>query len=709
VSVSNPEFTLSAAGLLTLLIAGSGLSAQELERPPTMLEEVVVTSALHRNRAETVLPVNVLAGEDVREKAAATLGQMLEGQVGVNNASFGVGVGLPVIRGQSANRVQVLQMGVGNLDASAVSPDHANSLEPSLADRIEVVRGPATLLYGNGAIGGVVNVIDGRIPRSPADGLTALAETRYDSVNDQRTVLMRLDGGSGRFAWHLDGVDRESNDTEISGFALNPDLVDSDDPEAYEELLNSRGRLANSNAKSDSQTLGASWLLEDGWIGIAYNQIDNEYGLPRGAHAHHNHDAEKEDAEHDEQHDGEEQDIRIVMEQRRWDTEIQIPFSNNPIEELHGKVSFVDYQHREVEGLGEIGTVFENHGVEGRLTGHLDEPDNMEGVVGLQFSSREFSATGEEAFIPLTDIDSLALFGLQSFVIDAFTYELGLRAERQRLDQSGSCDHSSTNWSGSGSAIWQFNDSNNMLFSVNRSQRSATVEELYSNIDKSCSQLPEPQLIAHAATQRLDIGLPDADREVSTNIELGWRKFAGDITAEVNLFHNDIKDFIFLFDTGEFVDDVEIARYQQQNAVFTGLEIQVSAPLYTAGAHQSDLNFFGDYVRARFDDQGNVPRIPPMRVGMEWVHSHVNWMVKLRWTHVSSQTDVALGETRTEGYNLLSLYGDYQVQFGDDSRLLLFARGHNLLDETIRAHTSLLKDVAPSAGRGVEVGLRLEF
>lgn len=707
--VSNLEFRLSAAGLLSLAIGSSGLSAQELQRPPTMLEEVVVTSALHRNRAETVLPVNVLAGEDVREKAAATLGQMLEGQVGVNNASFGVGVGLPVIRGQSANRVQVLQMGVGNLDASAVSPDHANSLEPALADRIEVVRGPATLLYGNGAIGGVVNVIDGRIPRTEAEGLTALAETRYDSVNDQRTALMRLDGGSGRFAWHLNGIDRQSNDTEISGFALNPELVDIDDPEAYEELLNSRGRLANSAAESDSQTVGASWLLNDGWIGMAYNQLDNEYGLPRGAHAHHEHDEEHEEEEHEEQHDEEEEDIRIVMEQRRWDTEARILLNNNLFEEFHGKVSLVDYQHKEVEGPGEVGTVFENQGIEGRLTWHLNQPVNREGVIGLQFGSREFSATGEEAFIPETDIDSVALFGLQSFSVEPMTYELGLRAERQTLDQSGSCDNSSTNWSGSGSAIWQLSESNNMLFSINRSQRSATVEELYSNIDTACNQLPEERLIAHAATQRLDIGLPGADKEISTNFELGWRRFTGDITAEVNLFYNDIKDFIFLFDTGEFVEDVEIARYQQQNAVFSGVEVQASAPLFATGAHLSELTLFGDYVRARFDRQGNVPRIPPLRVGLEWIHSHVNWMVKLRWTSVSSQSDPARGETGTDGYNLLSLYGDYQFQFSESSRLLLFARGHNLLDENIRAHTSLLKDVAPAAGRGIEVGLRLEF
>lgn len=704
-----PGFTLSAAGFLSLSIASSAALSQDLERPPTMLEEVVVTSALHRNRAETVLPVNVLSGDEVRERAAATLGEMLEGQVGVNNASFGVGVGLPVIRGQSANRVQVLQMGVGNLDASSVSADHANSLEPALADRIEVVRGPATLLYGNGAIGGVVNVIDGRIPRSQVDGLDGLVETRFDSVNDERTAALRLDGGAGRFAWHLDAVDRKSNDAEISGFALNPELVDFDDPEAVEELLESRGRLANSNGESDSQTIGGSWILEDGWIGISYNQLDNEYGLPGGAHAHHEHEEGEEEEEHDEEHAEEEGDVRIVMEQQRWDTEARIPLDNRWFEEFHGKFSVVDYQHAEVEGSGEIGTLFENSGFEGRLTWHLNQPADREGVLGVQFSNREFSATGEEAFIPQTDIDSFALFGLQSYALGDMTYEVGLRAERQALAQSSNCDVDSTNFSGSGSAIWRLNDSNNLLFSVNRSERSATVEELYSNIDTSCNELSGEQLVAHAATQRLDIGLPEADKEKSTNLEFGWRKFAGNVTAELNVFHNQISDYIFLFDTGEFIDDVEVARYQQHDATFTGFEAETSIPLYATGAHQSHLMLFGDYVEARFDSEGNVPRIPPMRVGLEWVHSHVDWLVRLRWTHVSDQNDNARNEAPTDGYQLLSLYGDYRMRLGDSSSLLLFARGNNLLDENIRQHTSLLKDIAPAPGRSYELGLRVEF
>ena len=212
------------------------------------MEEVIVTMSLQRTYAETALPVNVLSGEALRENAASTLGETLKELVGVRSASFGTGVGLPIIRGQSGNRVQVLQGGVSNMDASAISPDHANSVEAVLAERIEVIRGPATLLYGNGAIGGVVNVIDNRIPTSVPQAPTGLLETRNDSASDQQTTVLKLEAGAGDFAFHLDGTYRESNNTTINGFAINPDTVDVSDAEALEQLLASKGQIDNSHA-----------------------------------------------------------------------------------------------------------------------------------------------------------------------------------------------------------------------------------------------------------------------------------------------------------------------------------------------------------------------------------------------------------------------------------------------------------------------------
>lgn len=694
--------------------------AQELEHSDSTIEEVIVTSTLHRSRADTAMPVNILTGEELREKVAATLGETLQDQVGVSVASFGAGVGSPVIRGQGGNRVQVLQGGIGNIDASAISADHANSLEPALAERIEVVRGPATLLYGNGAIGGVVNVIDNRIPTRMPGGIDGIVETRNNSVSDQQVTVGRLEGGAGNIAWHLDGVYRESNDVEVPGFAVNPRSVDLTDSEEYEELIESRGRISNSNTRARVLTFGSSWVFDEGYIGFSVNRLENEYGVPGHEHGHdeheddHDEDHDDHDEDHDEDHEEHEEHAehldgtRIVMEQDRVDIEMELPLGGW-FEELHGRIGSVDYQHAEVEPSGEVGTLFEQDGIEGRFVFHLAGTGTREGVIGTQFSHRDFSAIGEEAFIPETDIDSLALFTLHSIDSGPMTYEFGLRGERQSIEQTrGACRANNTSWSGSTAAIWRFTEQTNMLFSLAHSQRSATVEELFSNIDTSCQELPEDLLVEHAATQRLEIGMPNADVERSTNFEIGLRKHLGDVRGEVNLYYNDIADYIFLADTGNFIDEVAVSRYQQNDALFYGMEAELSFPLRRSGEHLTELSLFGDYVRAEFDSAGDVPRIPPLNVGFELRHSHIHWQTKLRWTEVGKQSDTAFNESSTRGYTLLNYYLDYHIPFAN-SEALLFLKANNLLDEEIRHHTSLLKDLAPAPGRSFELGMRLEF
>ncbi|MEX0617961.1 MAG: TonB-dependent receptor [Pseudohongiellaceae bacterium] len=723
------RFMVSGAGFKVagLMLCPQWLIAaeQELDHGNETIEEIIVTSALHSSPENTALPVSVLAGEDLREQAAATLGDMLQEQVGVNSASFGTGVGLPVIRGQSANRVQVLQGGLGSIDASAVSPDHANGLEPALAERIEVLRGPATLLYGNGAIGGVINVIDNRIPDTPLSAVSVMLESRFDTVSDQQTDVLKLEGGRGAFAWHLDGLYRESNDVEIDGFAINPATVELDDEEALEHLLESRGYLQNSSVRSHSATAGGSWILDDGYIGMSFSRYENNYGLPPAAHGHHDEEDHDEEDHHEEDHHEEDSrhhdeelmdevhGIRVDMKQDKLDFDGTLALGGW-FSEAHGRLSVVDYQHAELEPDGSIGTVYDSEGVEGRFTFDLAPLPNREGVIGIQVSERDFSASGEEAFIAPTEIASLALFTVQSLDIDDITYEVGLRADRHSMEQSGSgCDDTSVNLSGSAATIWRFREEANVMFSVAHSQRSATVEESYSNIGPSCGALPAEDLIAHAATGRLEIGLPNADREKSSNVEFALRKHAGNITGELNLFYNEISDYLYLSDTGFFVDEVEIARYRQEDAVFHGMEAELSLPLLNNGTHEQELTLFSDYVRARFDgnslDGHNVPRIPPLRYGFELSHSHADWLVKLRWTQVAAQSDHATNETRSGGYQLLSLYADYHIELGNRGSVLVFAKGHNLLDERIRHHTSLLKDVAPAPGRGVELGLRMEF
>ena len=700
--------------LLVSAISAAAMTGVHAAEPHTdgVVEEIIVTSSLQQSRAETALPVNVLSGEALREKAASTLGETLKELVGVNSASFGSGVGSPIIRGQSGNRVQVLQGGVSNIDASAVSPDHANAVEAALAERIEVVRGPATLLYGNGAIGGVVNVIDNRVPATMPDGVRGLVETRHSSVSDQQISVMKLEGGSGQIAWHLDGTYRDSNDTRIKGFSINPDTLDLDDPEELEELLASKGFIDNSSTRSDTVTGGLSWLFADGYLGMSVSRSDNNYGLPAAAHHHHEDEHGEEDHDHEEDHEDDHADeggIRIAMKQDRYDFEGRKALSGF-FAELNGKFSMVDYEHAEVEGNGEIGTVYANEGYEGRFTVSQAPRGSLMGVSGVQFGSKEFSATGEEAFIAKTDIGSFALFTVQSLEAGDMTYELGLRGERQPLDQGGSCDTSDSTVSSSASALWRMQEDTNLLLAVAHSQRAPTVEERFSNINTATCRPPASDfdLIAHAATQRYEIGKPDADKEHATNIELGLRRHTGAVTGELNFFYNNIADYLYLRDSGALVDDVEVAYVTQDDAVFHGVEAEVSFPLFSYDEATTQMTVFGDYVRARLDGDGDVPRIPAMRVGAEISHTHNDWLYKLRATRVAKQTKVAMNESETDGYTLLSASVDYHATvFGEE--MTVFAQGSNLLDEEIRNHVSVLKDVAPEAGRNLVLGLRLEF
>jgi len=700
--------------LLVSAISAAAMTGVHAAEPHTdgVVEEIIVTSSLQQSRAETALPVNVLSGEALREKAASTLGETLKELVGVNSASFGSGVGSPIIRGQSGNRVQVLQGGVSNIDASAVSPDHANAVEAALAERIEVVRGPATLLYGNGAIGGVVNVIDNRVPATMPDGVRGLVETRHSSVSDQQISVMKLEGGSGQIAWHLDGTYRDSNDTRIKGFSINPDTLDLDDPEELEELLASKGFIDNSSTRSDTVTGGLSWLFADGYLGMSVSRSDNNYGLPAAAHHHHEDEHGEEDHDHEEDHEDDHADeggIRIAMKQDRYDFEGRKALSGF-FAELNGKFSMVDYEHAEVEGNGEIGTVYANEGYEGRFTVSQAPRGSLMGVSGVQFGSKEFSATGEEAFIAKTDIGSFALFTVQSLEAGDMTYELGLRGERQSLDQGGSCDTSDSTVSSSASALWRMQEDTNLLLAVAHSQRAPTVEERFSNINTATCRPPASDfdLIAHAATQRYEIGKPDADKEHATNIELGLRRHTGAVTGELNFFYNNIADYLYLRDSGALVDDVEVAYVTQDDAVFHGVEAEVSFPLFSYDEATTQMTVFGDYVRARLDGDGDVPRIPAMRVGAEISHTHNDWLYKLRATRVAKQTKVAMNESETDGYTLLSASVDYHATvFGEE--MTVFAQGSNLLDEEIRNHVSVLKDVAPEAGRNLVLGLRLEF
>jgi iron complex outermembrane receptor protein len=729
-----------AVAMVSLAICSSANAAEESStktftgavHSEDRLVELVVTAPFAATEAQTALPIGILSGEALREKASNSLGDTLKNEIGMANASFGTGVGQPIIRGQTGNRVTILQNGIGLTDASNVSPDHVNATEALLADRIEVIRGPSTLLYGSGAVGGVVNVIDNRIPDTLVERTNFQIEQSHNGVNNENKTVMRLDASVGSFGFHLDAFTRENDNYDINGFAIDEEAVEAvdalaealsaggeehDEEHEEEEFENSRGFINNSDGEGKGGTAGFSYVTDAGFFGFSVSELENKYGLPPGSHGGHGEEEEEgeEHEEGDEEHDEEVEFVRINMEQTRYDFKSQLNFTNSWIESIKTNVGFTDYEHSEIEifetGEREVGTRFSNEGVEARFELKRARTGDWAGVWGLQLSDTKFSAIGEEAFIPKSEINNIGIFGVERYQRDRFTAEIGFRLENNQVDPGGACGNDENAGSVSGSVLYEIDGDSNILVSVARSERAPSVEELYSNVSlATCGRFAdEDSLVPHAATGLLEIGNASLDKETSNNIEFGYRRHSGRFTGEFSAYRNEIEDYIFLNISGEEVDETRVASYLAQDVTFTGLEAEVSVALLSSDSLNAELSFFGDVVNAEFDSGANVPRIPPAKVGAELRYFGNNWSAHIHATRVLSQNDQGAMELETDGYTLLSAYADYHVQVAGNSEFKLFARGDNLLDEEIRNHASFLRNFAPEAGRGITLGLRFEY
>jgi len=652
------------------------------------LDPLVVTTPLEQKVSETALPVTVIGGDELRIKATSTLGTTLENEVGINNQSFGPGVGIPVIRGQTGPRVLILQDRIGSLDASTISPDHASTVEPLLADKIEVLRGPGTLLYGGGAIGGVVNVIDGRIPDYIPEQIEAGLETRYNLVNDGKAVVFRLDGGLNPFALHLDGFYRDNNNVKIPGLAINPL------PQEAAASFNTDGFIANTEGKALSGTAGASFVGEKGFVGLSVNHLENDYGIPPAGPA---------------------ELVQIGQKQTRYDIKGEWFDPHHRIEKVRLRASYNDYEHTEFEN-GLAGTRFKNDAFEGRLEMvHNAIGPLLQGVVGLTGLSRRFSAIGDEAFVPGSDIARYGLFVLEDLDAGPWLFEFGARVDRSSVDPVSSPGVTHTPWSISASGVLHLIEDSSIRLALSRNQRAPDVVELFA-------------FGPHLATNAFEIGSRDLRVETSYNLDLGFTFDREYVNADVNLFYNHYDGYIFQANTGTFFDReidrfetacsepaacLPVIRTRQQGAVFKGYEVNLLFPLADTDLGGFDLTLFSDYVRGTFTGGGNVPRMPPLRYGAQLgrrlTTGYGDWNSTIRFTRANAQTDPGANETSTAGYNLLNANLSYRIESNEQSELLLFIRGTNLLNDEIRLSTSFLRNLAPQAGRGIEFGIRARF
>lgn len=717
-----------------LLLASSGAMAQS-QAPDTEdhhghehggdhshsgLEEVVVRATpLQRNLNELSQSATILSGETLRSELANNIGETLTRQAGLANASFGQNIGRPVIRGLQGQRVGVLSNNMSASDASAVSQDHAVAIEPFLADQIEILRGPSTLLYGSGAIGGVVNIVSHTIPEAvPEDGFDARAMAQVDSAADQRFAAGRIDAGTGNFAFHASGFYRRTDDYEIPGAAeLYPEDEDHDHEEDHEDHEESAtGILENSFLDNEGGSLGASWIGDRWRFGLSWTDYSSDYGIP-GAH-HHHEDEHEHEGEHEYEHEGEEEEegVTVGLDSQRWDTEIVGIDPFRGFERLSFKFVNTDYTHTEFEGE-EVGTVFDSDTDDFRVELGHSPWGRWSGAFGFQYTDVDFDAVGEEAYVPKSNSETAGLFWVESAEFGNWQLDLGLRYEDVEITALESISHEHhdedeheeheehdegparrnfTPFSVSIGAIWQVNESSNLSFNLSRAERAPTTAELFA-------------FGPHIASQTFEVGDPDLKKESNLHGEIAYRVQGERLSGSLVVYADRFDDFIYQMDTGEEEDGLPLRFWSQQDADFVGAELELRYDIghYDSG-HWWVFGLF-DYVDGELDDGHNVPLMPPMRIGggLDW---HLGaWQANLTWIHADDHTDVAEYETPTPGYDLLNAELVWRMPFFESSDWDLFLKGHNLLDEDIRNSTSYLKDQAPQIGRNFVFGVRAAF
>jgi iron complex outermembrane receptor protein len=629
-------------------------------------DEVVVTGVPHdRSPTDLAQSVTVIRDETLNRVRNTNLGETLSGQLGVSSSYFGAGASRPIIRGLAGARVRMLEDGIDSMDAATVSDDHAVSVEPLVADQIEIFRGPTTLLYGSGAVGGVINTVTTRIPESaPDDGFAGAFELRGDSVSGARAGALRLDGGGDRFAWHFDALNRDSDDYEIPGFGRRePEPIDVP------------GILPNSATDTEAAALGGSWLGDSGFLGMSVNTFETLYGIP-----------------------GDEEGVRIDLDQTRVDVKGGWTGLAGGIESVNLRLGFNDYEHVELEGE-EVGTLFTNDASEGRVE-LLHKPlGSWTGAVGIQFSDRAFAAIGEEAFVPPVDTTAYGVFVIEHLDLDEWQLSFGGRLETQEHKPSGGpgVDDRATSLSSAG--VRDLGNGYSLALNLALAERLPAPEELFSDGP-------------HLATGAVQVGDPTLTEETSTHFDIGIRKTNDeDLTWSVTGFVTNYDDFIFLQDTGVIdpIDDLPIFAFVQRDADFVGVEAEVFTPIATVGPGEIDIRLFADFVRGELSDGADLPRMPPLRYGARFQYHDDRIIMGLEATHYDDQDDIAAFELPTEGYTMVNADVRWRIETSAGMQLDLFVNGSNLGDEEARKHTSFVKELAPLPGRNYAIGLRSRF
>jgi len=655
------KFTLSVLSIVFSILA-SRADAENIAPPiPITGNPLGVASD------DLVIPVYVLNGKALANKRELTLGDSLRDLPGLSASDFGPNASRPVIRGMDGDRIRILQNGIGVMDASSLSPDHAVAADPFIAEQIEVVRGPATVLYGAGAIGGVVNMIDHRIPKESLQGVTGRAEVRYGGANLERGGVAVIDAGNGLLAIHADVYARKTQDLHIPSYAAT---------RASGEPRVNRGRLADSDAEANGGALGASLTFDKGYAGLAFSSSANNYGTivtPNG---------------------------RINALNQRVEFASEWRELSGPISRFKARIGFNDYQHIESENAV-AASKYLNRGLEGTMEAGHAAIGNLKGVIGLQMENSFLSSplVSETPLLPSTHTLRRGVYLYEELALSMIKLNLGARLDRTSVSSNGGegfgdpTQQQFSTGNASLGAVLPLTSAWNAAINITHNERAPTANELFIQGK-------------HHATNLYEVGNADLPKEKSNGIDLQfkWREQVN--SASLSAYYNQFSHFISLQKTGAMVEDLQEAIFTGVRAKLYGVEAEGRFRM-SEMAGKLDLLLRGDYVRATDTDNGNpLPRIAPARFGFGLDYQLNQLSARLDVLHGLRQQHTAPNELPTDAYTQVNATFSYALP---RNGLELFAKARNLLDQDIRDHTSYIKDIAPQGGRSLMLGVRGEF
>jgi iron complex outermembrane recepter protein len=691
----------------------------------TQVERVVVSGGeIERSETDTAQAVTILSEDNLKLQTQPTLGDTLAAQPGVGGSGFSAGASRPVIRGQADNRVRVLNNGTEIFDVSNISPDHAPSVSTLLSQSIEVVRGPATILYGSGAIGGVVNITDNLIPvEQPTERLSGEVDGRFNSVDLERSGAMALTlSPFQHFVVHAEGSLLRTDDRSIPGFALDQRIRAELTPEQRHNDGfggNPFGTVPNTMVETKDFGIGASYVWDKGYFGASYTRFLSYYGVPN-------------DPETDEPgvpparvH------LNVRKDQYNVRSSIVDPLPWFSVANL--KFVYTDYKHDELDN-NKVGATFKTNGFDSRIE-LLHKPIGpFEGSIGSQIFYKEFSVSGEEAFLQPNTTLTVAGFVFEEVKLNPVRLQFGVRVEQDSvsidssdpeltsLTSSSQKDQDFLPISGAAGAIYDFAKDWQLALNLAWSERAPTTEELFARGP-------------HDATFQFIIGDPNLDVEINRTVDLNLRKTAGRVTGFISGFYTNYDGFIDFAPTDEIEDGLQVFIYTPKKATFYGGEARADFHLLppsitkisetpdsksvknviTGGEQIAEKNpndlflrLQADYVHAEDSSGEPLPRITPFRWGVSLNYDSEHWTGSIEGWLVDSQNRVAQFETTTPNYTFFNVSAGYKFQAWRTYNYL-YVRATNLLDAEGRDHLSFLKEVFPLPGRGVVVGLRSTF